>query len=174
MSFIISLMVFISCVASVAAVHPISLGCYMFLLVSFSAGALSVSYSVFLGFCLYMVIVGGLLVVFAYAAALSPAANFKLNFGKVCPGALILFFLGSGMQLAQSEVPDAPSNISEFQYSLGVGFDWSWGVLIIFLAVVLFVIMVSVVNICITTGDGALVSHSSWIKPPIYQGYGLR
>ena len=76
---------FLRCVARVAALHPISLGCYMFVLTRFCSLLVRIEFRVFLGFCLYMVVVGGLLVVFAYAAALRPAASFKLRFKKVCP-----------------------------------------------------------------------------------------
>nr|QCX31182.1 NADH dehydrogenase subunit 6 [Tridacna maxima] len=162
MSSIVSLMVFFMCLGGVAAVHPISLGCYVFLIVSLCAVLLSIEYSAFMGFCLYMVVVGGLLVVFAYAAALSPAANFKLNFMKACPGAVVFFIISAFVGWVYSGASLAASK--EYQQSLGLGFDWSWGVLIVFLAVLLFMVMVSVVNICLTTGEGALVASSVLTK----------
>nr|QNK04067.1 NADH dehydrogenase subunit 6 [Tridacna noae] len=160
MSSIVSLMVFFMCLGAVAAVHPISLGCYVFLLVSLCAVLLAIEYSVFMGFCLYMVVVGGLLVVFAYAAALSPAANFKLSFMKVCPCAVIVFIIGSFVSWVYSDSSLMANK--EYQQNLGLGFDWSWGVLIVFLGILLFMVMVSVVNICLSTGEGALVASSAF------------
>nr|YP_009539756.1 NADH dehydrogenase subunit 6 [Tridacna derasa]AYP72641.1 NADH dehydrogenase subunit 6 [Tridacna derasa] len=164
MSMVVSLMVFSSCVASVATVHPIPLGCYVFVMTSLCAVLLSIEYSVFMGFCLYMVVVGGLLVVFAYAAALSPAANFNLSFNKVCPGAVVIFVLSMVIGWGYKDLMDTPKNMKEYQYSLGMGFDWGWGVLIVFLAVLLFMVMVSVVDVCLATGEGALVAKGSWSK----------
>nr|YP_009123009.1 NADH dehydrogenase subunit 6 [Tridacna squamosa]AJK90893.1 NADH dehydrogenase subunit 6 [Tridacna squamosa] len=165
MSSIISLAMFFMCLGAVAAVHPISLGCYIFLLVSLCAVLMSIEYSAFLGFCLYMVIVGGLLVVFAYAAALSPAANFKLNFMNVCPGAVVVFAISSFISWIYSD--DGLTANKEYQQNLGLGFDWSWGVLIVFLGILLFMVMVTVVNICLVTGEGALVASSTLTQKSI-------
>nr|QHD44978.1 NADH dehydrogenase subunit 6 [Tridacna crocea] len=160
MGSVISLAMFFMCLGAVAAVHPISLGCYVFLLVSLCAVLMSIEYSAFLGFCLYMVVVGGLLVVFAYAAALSPAANFKLNFMNVCPGAVVVFVVSSLIGWVYSDSGTLANK--EYQQNLGLGFDWNWGVLIVFLGALLFMVMVSVVNICLVTGEGALVASSAF------------
>nr|YP_010574779.1 NADH dehydrogenase subunit 6 [Hippopus porcellanus]UZM09098.1 NADH dehydrogenase subunit 6 [Hippopus porcellanus] len=164
MMVVISGFLFFSCVASVAAVHPIPLGCYVFVLTGLSSLLLSLGFSVFLGFCLYMVVVGGLLVVFAYAAALSPAANFSLSFNKACPVALSWCVLLMSMKWILNSKPEVHSAAVGYQYGLGIGFDWSWGLIIIFLAAVLFVVMVSVVNVCMVSGSGALVAKSTVCK----------
>nr|AYP72629.1 NADH dehydrogenase subunit 6 [Hippopus hippopus]QNK04086.1 NADH dehydrogenase subunit 6 [Hippopus hippopus] len=161
---VVSSVLFLSCVASVAALHPISLGCYMFVLTSFCSLLVSIEFSVFLGFCLYMVVVGGLLVVFAYAAALSPAASFKLSFKKVCPIMLLWCSLWSIMKWVLSLGPEVHKAVKDYQHGLGIGFDWGWGFVVIFLAAVLFVIMVSAVNVCMVSGSGALVAKSPFSK----------
>nr|YP_008475609.1 NADH dehydrogenase subunit 6 [Fulvia mutica]BAN79054.1 NADH dehydrogenase subunit 6 [Fulvia mutica] len=153
-TFFILILVF--SVMSVVVEHPLSLGLLLVPLVSSVSVSMCLYKSVFFGFVLFMIIVGGMLVIFAYATALSPMASFSAS-GSKLPVLMLLFsclFWLSGYLSCLGWGRLCESAYAMFQLC-GMGFTYSWGVTSIYLCFLLFVMMVVVAGMCGKKG-GAL------------------
>nr|YP_009420868.1 NADH dehydrogenase subunit 6 [Cerastoderma edule]ASQ40454.1 NADH dehydrogenase subunit 6 [Cerastoderma edule] len=130
--------------------HPISLMGGLLLLVALISVVLCSEVSAFYSFVLFMVVAGGMLVVFAYCTSLAPNPTFKLKSDK------FPIFLGV-LAVVISSFSDSESKASSNSIELMPTYDLSWGLSSVLLCILLFFIMV-VVATCCSTNEGAMSS----------------
>nr|AUI11300.1 NADH dehydrogenase subunit 6 [Calliostoma zizyphinum] len=154
----------------VSMLQPLSLGaCVMSLSVMFCL-LIGVSMSSWYGFVLFLIFVGGLLVMFAYVSALAPN-NFFSSAKSVMSFVLLYFFVLScfyGSTFFSVPLADYVHLVSGNEVELFKNMSSSGGVLvnpssvslIIILGVILLIALLAVVKICYYQ-QGPLRSHSS-------------
>lgn len=133
------------------AQHPFSFGAIMLTLRVVLGGIIRGSVGGWYGFVLFLIFVGGLLVLFAYTCALTPRFGavkgvFK-NVGGVITGLIFFFFFsGSGLGI---------NFIDRLRFGRGVSMGWGvlvtsfvWDVSIVWLVSVLFLAMILVAHVC--------------------------
>nr|YP_784024.1 NADH dehydrogenase subunit 6 [Acanthocardia tuberculata]ABF60130.1 NADH dehydrogenase subunit 6 [Acanthocardia tuberculata] len=130
--------------------HPVMLMGVLVILVAVLSGILCAEISAFYSFVLFMVVAGGMLVVFAYCMALAPNPSFNLNTNKL-PWLMII-------GLVVWSFNESFEIYSSFSNSVEVMpvYSFSWGLTSVFLCLLLFLVMVAVATICNFT-EGALI-----------------
>ena len=139
--------------------YPLALGALIVPLVTGVSLRLRLFNRVFFGFILFMVVVGGLLVVFAYAAALSPEVSFSVKPFNYPIMRVLFISLGwwGSVRSYPLEFPEV-SRQRGFQLFGVPGFTLNWGLCRIYLCGLLFIIIVSVAGRCGKLGrSGAMV-----------------
>nr|YP_009051400.1 NADH dehydrogenase subunit 6 [Tetrastemma olgarum]AIH00388.1 NADH dehydrogenase subunit 6 [Tetrastemma olgarum] len=119
------------------AQQPLSLGFFLILYCFFSSVLVFFFFSSWFSFSLFLIYIGGMLVLFGYVLVLTP--NFVFSF-KVYPFFFFFFFFYFYFPFGEFFC-----SVYSFSFSL---FSFSNFLVYLFLAVILFVGLVSVVKIC--------------------------
>nr|WRW55920.1 NADH dehydrogenase subunit 6 [Thylacodes adamsii] len=140
--------------------QPLSLGCLLLLLTLVACLLSGLILSSWYGYILFLVYVGGLLVMFAYSASLIPNIKFgSLNLIYLVVYPLVFsclyfyFFVDSTQIISQHFTSQFKFFGMELASSVGIS-------MLVGLAVILFLNLVAVVKICYFRGS-ALRSHST-------------
>nr|YP_005087638.1 NADH dehydrogenase subunit 6 [Solen grandis]ADV42022.1 NADH dehydrogenase subunit 6 [Solen grandis] len=155
----LSLLVLVCVAFLMKSEHPLTLMASIILVSLFMGVIVSMEKSAMFGAFLILVYVGGVMIAFCYSSSLTPNPDF---YGESSKNSMVIggvvttffFFFLFFMSLGLSDFSWSLS--SSFQFNNHLGFNDSWGLLVLEVSVVLVVIMVGVVSI---TGisSGALV-----------------
>nr|AGH15601.1 NADH dehydrogenase subunit 6 [Mactra antiquata] len=136
--------------------HPIYLGGVLMVFGIFSSLVLSFYAGPLLGVCSYLVLVGGILVVFSYSVALVPVMkkdDGESGYSVLSQGLKIFFaFLGWILCFYQVEALEMPL----FFFSSSLYFSESWSKMVMFLGLYLLFAMIAAARIC-SSYKGALI-----------------
>lgn len=130
--------------------HPISLIGALLLLVRATSVVLCSEVRAFYRFVLFMVVAGGMLVVFAYCTSLAPNPTFILK-NETLP-----VFIGVTVLLI-SVFTDSAEGLASNRVELIPTYDYSWGLRRVLLCILLFFIIVVVATSC-GNNEGAIRS----------------
>lgn len=144
----------------VLAASPIVLGLWVLMFALFSAIALSVSHASWVGLMIFIIYVGGLLVMFAYFVALTPNLIIEgVTMVSLASTSALFFFT--------LFVFSTPINLKTFttysNHPIIIFFTLS-PVMVIIIAVVLFIALISVVKLC-RRFSAPLRPFSSYVIP---------
>nr|YP_009493352.1 NADH dehydrogenase subunit 6 [Gibbosula crassa]AWK29317.1 NADH dehydrogenase subunit 6 [Gibbosula crassa] len=141
--------------------HPLSLG-LMILLLAFITCTLVASMSPWYAYMLFFIFIGGMLVMFAYIASLSPNTTFSIN-NQLTPTTftiLIFFLLKDWVGISSlTESSELKSSILSATKSLSFMYSNQGGTTLTLLACMLLFTMVAAVKLCKPTA-GALRPYS--------------
>uniref|UniRef100_A0AB39CC34 NADH dehydrogenase subunit 6 n=1 Tax=Thyasira tokunagai TaxID=3055801 RepID=A0AB39CC34_9BIVA len=137
--------------------HPFSFGAMLLFVSIFFGGGISILAVSWYGFVLFLIFVGGLLVLFSYTCALAPKV--KLQVEKKSMGLKTIFYLsifflfifvlgGLNTLLGPTSVQGLGSSMSSSSGVLVPSFVWD--VSIVWLVLILFLVMILVAYICKT------------------------
>nr|YP_010853148.1 NADH dehydrogenase subunit 6 [Margaritifera homsensis]WGM81366.1 NADH dehydrogenase subunit 6 [Margaritifera homsensis] len=141
--------------------HPLSLG-LMVLLLAFINCTLIASVSPWYAYMLFFIFIGGMLVMFAYIASLSPNTTFSIN-NQLIPltfMSLTIFLSSNSITTSSlSEISELESSISLMSQSLSFLYSDRGTTMLTLLACMLLFTMVAAVKLCKPT-MGALRPYS--------------
>nr|YP_010178049.1 NADH dehydrogenase subunit 6 [Mactra quadrangularis]QUV72899.1 NADH dehydrogenase subunit 6 [Mactra quadrangularis]ULC79868.1 NADH dehydrogenase subunit 6 [Mactra quadrangularis]WLS55657.1 NADH dehydrogenase subunit 6 [Mactra quadrangularis] len=136
--------------------HPIYLGGVLMVFGIFSSLVLSFYSGPLLGVCSYLVLVGGILVVFSYSVALVPVMkkDVKFSSGSLVKQGFKTFFIIMGWFLCLCQSMELGSPL--FFYSSSIYFSDAWSKMVMFLGLYLLFSMIAAARMC-SCYKGALI-----------------
>nr|QSF20359.1 NADH dehydrogenase subunit 6 [Mactra sp. WB-F] len=136
--------------------HPIYLGGVLMVFGIFSSLVLSFYSGPLLGVCSYLVLVGGILVVFSYSVALVPVMkkDIEVSSGSIMKQVLKVFFITMGWFLCLCQSGEVGSPL--FFYSSCIYFSDPWSKMVMFLGLYLLFSMIAAARMC-SCYKGALI-----------------
>lgn len=126
--------------------HPVMVGLWFILYVVMVSGWVGLECSRYIGYLVFFVYVGALLVIFCMVVSLAPNPVFR-----VVPFVGLLPFVGAGIVAGEGGVSGGLRNrevCGELYNGLGVYDGFGWGIVLVWLGLMLLLGMVSVVRMC--------------------------